>query len=752
MQSFCIFSVELQRSSEMHSEHQLSVLRSATRVMAVDNSGSTSGCQQYWSRVKDTYNKFKPELVLLWNSYARIVTDLKGVRSEGGTDPVTFVQLLKEKTNSYELVVTTDGEIDNRSIDACDEILKADKMALINSVQIYYFGKEAHMNIGLNVIFEGTSNFTYTINDQMPESPIEHFDELTLNDIQSTNFHVSLIGRIRSTQTRFTGDDKSRDEALGKLKGEVSRLFSKLEAHTLCDIDSELRSCFANDKRKEFLDLLRADQLDVSNVQKEKSKALNYFNAASLNLADIRMAAAQTISAQNIDVPIEPATEWTQFEDPITMEQFHLPGLLIQSITDTANTLIDNNTLLKHPLKLLSNEPLTKEIMKLVEHQPIDYATYIKINNDRDPRSTISSPYTRATCSGLFLFDVDSMVAVKNNCRVISQFFGPSKKVPGDLRIWNLVFMYLLYKHRFADTEYATPIYNSIKKYCKKFSINVLFTVHCQIARKLPIEIALWFCACVGPTNCPNTPLNVLRSPFGRELYQLYTDLYKPEIDENLNELVNRWYVWNYFVANRSQKNLELEVRAQYQNYIQHKGQLILLSGSCEKPFPSPCGLVKPNIALGLLGKLTVTSKKIDQLDEASLDAPLNFVPDEHVDEEHVLGTIAHVKINPKTCRPLVMCPVTGLHWKVCAGQFSDSFLATFNRYCNKHDAYPESYLDLAAYHSRRHKFKLLTTANMKQLKYAYGLFAEVMSTHTCQEYIRLHKSFNEEEKRLMEE
>lgn len=540
----------------------------------------------------------------------------------------------------------------------------------------------------------------------------------------------------------------AHENKLGEMRRQICQLFSKIE-HDALPTEDNFELYYRNNQTKEFVGLLARDRVETQSISQQKCTILNLFDR-KIDFNISRICAATAIKEQDIEIPPEIDTEWSKFEDSITLDQFNLPCLLVK---DSDSPLITENTLLKHPFKLLSEPDIVKGIMQLIEPNLIDYTTYQKLKFNHFGQTT--SPYTRAKCAGVFLLEAGSMKCVKNNCRVMSHLFGNGKKVPGNLVLWNLTFTYLLYKHKFHDSEYNAIILDQIIKYCKKFTVSLSFSHQCQVLRPAKIEMCLWYCIYAAPKECPNTAKNVLRSPFGLQLLEFYLDIFgRGGNDEYLTEVLYRakkWFVWNYFLANRDRKDLSVEVKAQYQNYCIHKDKLILLAGKCETPFKSVFNIIDAEAAHTLFENVTNTSTKFDDIDKLKLST----TPVDCVDPDGFDDKLTHVKINVKTCWPVVICPVTKLHWKECVGQYdvkSGSLVRVFNRYCSKRQAFPEDHMDLVLFYSRLLSNVPLKKQQVNHLKYVYDLFKDVMTAYTCKEYLSVYNEHTDEKCRLSKE
>lgn len=709
-------------------------------ILCVDNSGSTSGCTPYWDKVQSLYETYKPKRMIYWNSEACDVKEFHRL-STGCTQPQKFLPLLQTEQTAYNLIVTTDGEICDYDIDACREL---PQLSFVNSISIYYIGHESSMNIGLNVIFAQLQcDTSYNINgtDYRIFHDNAKFDTLTYEEFMSPNLIVSLTVQIENIIASFPSPE--REKRIAELRSQLNKLCSKFEIDKLPKTDKLEELYKANDTKK-FLDHLREDQNQVQDVNSRKCTILNIFDRKhSLNISRI-LGASAVSQPTDIEVTTEINDDWQQFEDFITLNTFNLPCLLFKKCQ---TPIITDDLLLKHPFKLLSRPELIDKIMKSIEPNLIDYTTYCKLSE----KIPLISPYTRDPCSGVFILETKDSKSIRNNCRTISTLFGSGYKVPGNLNLWNLIMLYLIHKYKFpSDDQIRDIILQQIKDFCKHFSAKITLSHQCQVIRKAPIEICLWFSVFASSKECPNSALNILRSPFGWELLTFYGDVFGT-VDPELIQRTKKWTIWNYLLKNRDRPDLKLEVKAQYQNYSIHMDKIVLLVGECSTPFKSELNMLDADSVQTLFTNLTNVSSKFENIDNFQIK-PVEIALDDNVSIE----SIHHVKINMKTCWPLVICPITKLHWRDCIGNYdvkSGSLIRIFNKYCHKYEKYPETYMDLALYYNRSIENRPLTTANIECLKYIMDvIFKEVMATYECKEYLGIYVNHTDEAVRLEKE
>lgn len=726
-------------------------------IFCIDNSTSTRGVERYWEKVNALYLEKKPSILIYWNSSSNTSQSIDEIKNQirGCTMPQCFIPCLEIETEPFDLVITTDGEILDNDIRLTKEKLeKSNVVKLLQSVQIYYVGKPSAMNIGLNIIFSKyNENVQYCINDDsvLVVTKLNKFEDLTCDEVLSENFLISLTTHIYNI-----GNDQ---KLVNELRGSICRLFGRLENSFTSTISTE--EYRLKNMKKQFLEDLRNDMEKVKPISKIKSQALALFDK-KLDLSLSRLYTANEISEQTLSVDETENSVWESLECAIISINFKLPCLLIKNVE---KPFILNKKHHVHPFLILSDEELLKEILRNIEPNLIDYTTYQKLEF-RD--NYVRSPFTRDLCKGVFALDVPNMTVVKNNCRAISSFFSEDDKVPGNLVIWNLIFMYIISRFKLDDLQEQEKAIQSIINYCETLKFNLSLTQFCQIYKSEKLSLCFWFCLEVGPSEVPNTSRNVLRSPFGLELLEFYLYVFHnkstldciKEDDEDkkkelklLTEKAKKWKVWNYLISNRIyKKQLYFEVMAQEQNYhVLNDNDYILVSGKCQKPFKSVLNLVSPSLSLALYENIDETSMKtqnIDNIEESNLDI-FKIV------EDYDNDLMRHVKINIQTCWPYVICPVTKMHWKDCIGTYDikrGSLFRLFNRYCLKYNSYPKSPTDLILFYNKVCNFPIFPENYLIVFNYVFIVFEEIMTSYDCNTYLSIYARHVSEEIRLSKE
>lgn len=419
-------------------------------------------------------------------------------------------------------------------------------------------------------------------------------------------------------------------------------------------------------------------------------------------------------------------------------------------------------------LELLTHEDLWDKLSKSVEYFKVDLKTYERLPNKH------TSPFTRDRLKGAYVFhnsNTDFEKLMLHNSRSISILFGKENKLPGNRYVWNVVFLYAMSKHHPVWKEHRDLLWDEIR-YIAEYAtvyISLSHLIHPNIKTKL--EIALWYCVNVSPLAFPNSSKNRIRA-IGLRLYEFYSDIYKVPKGISL-ELLKAWTLWKYFVSHHTKPEMKSEIIAQFLNHKTIQGKLVFFTGPSKERY----GYLKhfdkelvvetylyfqkkenPSLYDEILPRDDVQQIMKKKSWFNSLKIKL-FVQEDR-DEEKALEELSHVKINPKTCHPLVICPITQKHWKQCANRydiFSESYVRLFRRYCNRYNRYPRRAEDLLLYHSEicwKHSRLMIYNESImySKMNKILEIFESIVQLYSCDEFIKMTNRYCSESVRLKHE
>lgn len=102
----------------------------ATKLIAIDYSGSTGGNAAYHSRVRSIVDEHPDGDVLLWDTRADVVSRVvfadvnRRMLGRGGTQPEWVAKYIRTKNFKGHLIFVTDGQVGLDSVDLCDAALR----------------------------------------------------------------------------------------------------------------------------------------------------------------------------------------------------------------------------------------------------------------------------------------------------------------------------------------------------------------------------------------------------------------------------------------------------------------------------------------------------------------------------------------------------------------------------------------------------------------------------------------------------
>ena len=164
-------------------ENEDSDLANMKTLFCIDYSGSTYGCDFYYSELEDIisyyYMKSREDIFYLWNdvkqkiSYEELESIIENKEGDGNTCPSLIADIIEEEIDNKcrHLVIITDGNV------LPDEICKADtKIKKINYnfdyVTVYIIGDDADLSVGAPFC-RNTPNKTFE-----KKGPQENYNEL----------------------------------------------------------------------------------------------------------------------------------------------------------------------------------------------------------------------------------------------------------------------------------------------------------------------------------------------------------------------------------------------------------------------------------------------------------------------------------------------------------------------------------------------------------------------------------------------
>ncbi|GBO01915.1 hypothetical protein AVEN_200979-1 [Araneus ventricosus] len=741
-------------------------------IIAIDTSESTLFVPRYYTTVNTLIDKHPDSTLISWNTFAKFVTDKRVLSSSDAKGCTYFdkcLKLLLSLKGEYHLIVTTDGQVYNETV--CQNIVETSKLiSTIKKVEIHFIGDLKKMNTKIISIFEKIPQVQGFQNGKPmgKTKPIFRLKDLQLENLRDENKFGDFLMEIVSKKNI---DKKELRKILKKFEVQILNEYSKEATDNL---SGQITNFFSD---KEHVACARFIQTKYSNYITDKKKIQSRIQQI-LNMLDNPQHMYSLENFKSLtDVPVE---EITTEKTPLVLEETNCDVdcdimfeqcmnvcMLIKDLVDENDSILKTNfkKFAECPFELLNHQDLLDRLSKFVEYYKVDLKTYKMLPNKH------KSPFTRDKLKGAYVFhnsNTDFEKLILHNSRSISILFGKENKLPGNRYVWNVVFLYAMSKVHPVWKEYKDLLWDEIRYIAENATVYISLSNLINPNIKTKLEIALWYCVNVSPLAFPNSSKNRIRAA-GSSLYEFYSDIY--EIPEAVSlDLLNTWILWKYLVRNHTRPGMKSEIIAQFFNHKTINDKLVFFTG----PVKERCGYLKQfdkELIMKTYSHFQNTEKpslydKIDLRDDImeiktwldSLNIKIMVQGDE--DEEKALEELSHVKINPKTCHPFVICPKTKKYWKECANIydiFSESYVRLFRKYCIRYKKFPLQAKDLIAYHSEiclsRERLMIYNESIMySKMNKILEIFASVMQLYSCDEFLKLTNMYCSESIRLQNE
>ena len=165
-------------------------------VMFIDNSGSTSGVKDYWSRVKMViYDQNENVEVYLWNTIVcSVVTRSEALKlcdlmsGGGGTSPQCFIPVMKTLSPDTDVIIITDGDISESDVKQCTELLSSSTK--FKEIVLYLFGRGANLSVAA-AFRQRTECFTLQVDDDLKAKGVNLTSPISLSNVQTVEDFLS---------------------------------------------------------------------------------------------------------------------------------------------------------------------------------------------------------------------------------------------------------------------------------------------------------------------------------------------------------------------------------------------------------------------------------------------------------------------------------------------------------------------------------------------------------------------------------
>lgn len=556
------------------------------RCFAIDYSGSTDKEKFYHENINEILNKKyeNNDEIIVWdhnskyitfNDYMKINKNLEGF---GGTDPKCIFNSIFEKHKKViynEFILITDGEIYQKDVEQCSELIEKNKTNFTtNYVEIYLIGKKDSTNLSIACPFT-----RFSPSKTILKSPEEKEDKI-INEVSSDDLNILKKMKEISTLVDFNKNYESLEKAfIARLLGTSGDIELRKEVLLMQRRINKNQVKENKDEKKTTLldDLLLKDQ----NFELAKNELCNNFNIISttdysqkINLL-IRMSDGAIKQMFNINelqtfrkniatvsknleineienIDIESSVKDIKFECPISAENETDPTILITLPNENEELKplllgfdkVSLEKILNCPLNALYNEDFVNKIKLYIDH-PISLKTLREAEEKGYPFE--KSPITRKKIIGAITLGESEEHIKCANYNLMKLLTGG--KNLGDRNLWFVVIWILVKKGIFPYLNDIEPFIKAqviyrMKNYTTSISLSGLANLP---QNKVLYVTAAWSCLMSPfiidkiPSNC--NLFNVHLTHY-KELIEII-NLFNLQLPKNFEKFANRMLVFS---------------------------------------------------------------------------------------------------------------------------------------------------------------------------------------------------------------
>ena len=581
------------------------------RCFAIDYSGSTQGEKFYHENIKDILSKKyeNNDEIIVWdhnskyitfNDYMKINNNLEGF---GGTNPKCIFSSIFEKHKKViydEFVLITDGQIYEKEVEECSELIENNKTNFIpNYVEVYLIGNKNSTNLSVVCPFT-----RYSASKTILKSPDENEDNI-INEVSADDLNILKKIKNISTLVDFNKNYESIEKAfiarlLGtkgdiELRKEVLLMQRRINKNLVKEVKTEKKTTLLDD-------LLLKDQ----NFELATNELCNNFNiiattdfSQKINLL-IRMSDGALKQMFNINelqtfrkniasntknveindienIDIESSVKDIKFECPISAENETDPTILLTLPNENEELKplllgfekVSLEKILNCPLNALYNDDFINKIKLYIDH-PISLKTLREAEEKGYPFE--KSPITRKKIIGAITLG-ESEEHVKCADYNLMKLLTGGKNL-GDRNLWFVVIWILVKKGIFPYLKDIEPFIKAQVIYRMK---NYTTSISLSGLSNLPQNKVLYITAA---WSCLMSPFIIDKIPSNCNLFNVHLTHYKELVDiinlfnlqlpKNFEKFANRMVVFSYllYFFKRNTKLLENYVNGLKYNTI----------------------------------------------------------------------------------------------------------------------------------------------------------------------------------------
>ncbi len=689
-------------------------------IFAVDDSGSTSESNRYWSKVASIFNSIKDTTheSILWSDKAYRVDDsfmevaIQKQSLYGGTKISTLAQSLVDNhkdLSQVKLVLISDGQVSDNEVRAADHILNGAAFAEVN---VHFIKTGGHINLSVSSPFTRNTEFSVDIDDEklVKAKSNQKIDLTAYSDPDVfLNGYLDLKSSLVA-QNMGRVNTEMRKEVLNlqtTLMASLSQQESRGMSETFSVIHDALKANsvdLAQDVLKSVMnktDSSKGKEIEqkIADLLKVSENGYGYTFAAYCDpdVPTSRYDRAALAQSQPV-AEIEHLDVGQQFECPILMDVSH-PVLLL---VDYGNTGLSTDVLeevTNCPLNLIKYPEVVAKIATAFDH--VVGLDFIQKGLPHE------SPYSRKPVIGALTLGPDEKHCKASNwsmARLVT-----SGRLMGNPDLWLLTLYYIIKQHcpRLVENKELMAAFEEQLVYRfsnHKTRLGLSGLPDFPLVRA-PVGIALWY-SFVGSTLLYANDTNNFKQERLREYYPVVDVAMEglrllgyPCLEDVIRERAAQLRAFGFLMAHKEDRaSISDLIKAQYQNHIlktgvvihavailmiAHVERIIFLDGplrSDPPKLPIPLQNIPINILLRLL-ELAEPSKKVGDVALAMPLEPLEPVVSKNYSYTHE-GASAATVICPATMRPYFMDLTKSKEWFHCAEEaFGKDFLSAYNYY-----------------------------------------------------------------------
>ncbi len=547
---------------------------SINKSVFVDISGSVSGFREYWGEIMSWYMKNRTNIknVYLWdnNIIKSSLSELEKYCSQaigkGGTNPELIANTLVKENIKNNIIIFTDGDVYDTSVQKCDEILKNFK---IDNVECYIIS-QSQPNLSVTCPFtrNNTSQVFYKQARQENYScqiktaqDYEMIKELATINLETFNSKYSTIESLLIAKNMGTTGDPATKELLIKLK---KNLAQELASSNIKNYGLEIRNHLKSNDFDSALSVAKTitEEYFSSDIGMDIEKRIGYLISLCGDLRgqysvesirSNRMMRADTAKVEtdsNVEVETNELIS-NPVECPILMD-LDVPQIMILDKGEPVLANLDKNIvddIANCPLRILNYPEVVEKLKKSISHW---------VGIKADDMITLN-PFTKEKLIGTIPLGAHSQHVDCGNY-TISKLFSAGK-IMGNLNMYMAVIWHLI---KSGEFEFLNDIKSQVTEHLVyRLTNSSTYASMCGLPQfvltKVPTDVAIWYCVNSCLLNQPTDRDTIRFHLFNLDIMLAMLDVLGYPVSENTYKQINRTKVLLSMLS--SVKRNELEFR-----------------------------------------------------------------------------------------------------------------------------------------------------------------------------------------------